>query len=117
PPPSLDPVKLGQTLERFRQMDPKMLLVPHFGVRKDVGLVLDRTKEETDRWIAEIRALNDRHVPQEQVVAAVRRRISAETGMPIAMFPGFVNVMVRISILGILGYLNRASAGPPTARS
>jgi len=117
PPPSLDPVKLGQTLERFRQMDPKMLLVPHFGVRKDVGLVLDRTKEETDRWIAEIRALNDRHVPQEQVVAEVRRRISAETGMPIAMFPGFVNVMVRISILGILGYLNRASAGPPTARS
>lgn len=111
PPPSLDPVKLVQTLEMMRQTDPKMLLVPHFGVRKDVGLVLDRTKEKTEEWVDEVRKLNDMNLPLERIVDELKRKITEETGIP-AGFPAFVNVMIRASAMGILSYLNKASAAP-----
>jgi len=116
PPPSLDPVKLVQTLETLRQTDPKMLLVPHYGVRKDVNLVIDRTKEKTEEWVKDVRKLNDQHVTPEQIVEELKRKIVAETGIPPG-FPGYVNVMVRASVLGILAYLNRANASAPESKT
>jgi glyoxylase-like metal-dependent hydrolase (beta-lactamase superfamily II) len=112
PPPSLDPVRLVQTLEMLRQTDPKMLLVPHYGVRKDVNLVIDRTKEKTEEWVKDVRKLNELHLTPEQIVDELRRKITAETGIPPG-FPGYVSVMIRASVLGILGYLNRANASAP----
>ena len=116
PPPSLDPVKLVQTLEMLRQTDPKMLLVPHYGVRKDVNLVIDRTKEKTEEWVKDVRKLNDAHLTPEQIVEELRRKIVTETGIPPG-FPGYVNVMMRTSVLGILGYLNRANAPAPASKT
>jgi glyoxylase-like metal-dependent hydrolase (beta-lactamase superfamily II) len=111
PPPSFDPAKLVRTLEALRQTDPKMLLVPHYGTRKDVGLVLDRTREETERWVEDVRRLNDRRMTPEQIVDETRRKITAETGFPLSDFPSYVNVVLRISVLGILGYLKRGEPG------
>jgi glyoxylase-like metal-dependent hydrolase (beta-lactamase superfamily II) len=108
PPPSLDPAKLVQTLEKLRQTDPKMLLVPHYGVRKDVNLVIDRTKEKTEEWVKEVKKLNDMHLTPEKIVDELRRKIMAETGIPPGGFAGYVNVVMRASVMGILGYLNRA---------
>jgi glyoxylase-like metal-dependent hydrolase (beta-lactamase superfamily II) len=117
PPPSLDPAKLVQTLEMLRQTDPKMVLVPHYGARKDVGLVLDRTKEKTEEWVREVRKLNDAHLSTEQIVEELRRKINEETGIPLAAFPSYVNVMIRASVLGILAYLDRASSAPPAPKT
>jgi glyoxylase-like metal-dependent hydrolase (beta-lactamase superfamily II) len=111
PPPSLDPVKLAETLEMLRQTDPKMLLVPHFGVRKDVNLVLDRTKEKVDQWVQEVSRLNAMHMAPEQIVEQLRRMITAETGIRASDFPGYASVPIRTSVLGILTFLKRAEAG------
>jgi glyoxylase-like metal-dependent hydrolase (beta-lactamase superfamily II) len=111
PPPSLDPVKLAETLEMLRQTDPKMLLVPHFGVRKDVNLVLDRTKEKVDQWVQEVSRLNAMHMTPEQIVEQLRRMITAETGIRASDIPGYANVPIRTSVLGILTFLKRAEAG------
>ena len=116
PPPSFDPVKLAQTLEMLRQTDSKMLLVPHYGVRKDVGLVLDRTKEKTEEWVRDVTKLNDMHLTPEQIVDELRRKLTAETGIPPG-FPGYVNVVMRVSVLGILGYLNRARSAAPASKT
>jgi glyoxylase-like metal-dependent hydrolase (beta-lactamase superfamily II) len=110
PPPSLDVVKLVKTLEMLRQTDPKMLLVPHYGVRKDVGLILDRTREKTEQWVAEVAKLRDQNLPPEHIVDRMRRRIEEETGMRLVDFPSFVNVMIRLSVLGMLDYLRRTGA-------
>jgi glyoxylase-like metal-dependent hydrolase (beta-lactamase superfamily II) len=117
PPPSLDPVKLVQTLEMLRQTDPKMILVPHYGVRKDVNLVIDRTKEKTEAWIKDVTKLNGLHLTPEKIVEELRRKIIAETGIPPGGFPGYVNVMMRASVLGILGYLNRANAAASATKT
>lgn len=116
PPPSLDPVSLVRSLEMLRQTDAKMILVPHYGVRKDVGLVLDRTKEKTEQWVREVTRLNDAHMAPELIVEELRRRITEETGMRVTDFPGYVNVLIRVSVLGILAYLKRASGAAPAAR-
>ena len=110
PPPSFDLAKMVKTLDMLRQTDPKMLLVPHYGVRKDVGLILARTKEETERWVKEVSALNNRHMAADQILGEVRGRIASETGMRMGDFPSYVNVIMRISVLGILGYLTRVAA-------
>jgi len=110
PPPSLDPVKLVQTLEMLRQTEPKMLLVPHYGVRKDVNLVLDRTREKTEEWVKDVTRLNDMHLTPEQIVDELRGKITEETGIPSGGFPSYVLVVMRVSVLGILAHLNRSSA-------
>lgn len=117
PPPSLDPVKLAQTLDKLGQTDPKMLLVPHYGVRKDVGVVLKRTREETDRWVEEVSRLNGMRLSPEQIVDELRRRIVADTGIRPGDFPGYANVPIRTSVLGILHYLNRANPGAPAIKT
>jgi glyoxylase-like metal-dependent hydrolase (beta-lactamase superfamily II) len=109
PPPSFDPVKLVQSIEVLRQTDPKMLLVPHYGVRKDAALVLDRTKEKTEQWVKDVRRLNDMRMTPEQIVDETRRKITAETGFPLADFPSYVNIVLRLDVLGILGWLKRES--------
>jgi glyoxylase-like metal-dependent hydrolase (beta-lactamase superfamily II) len=117
PPPSLDPLKLAQTIEMLRQTDAKALLVPHYGVRRDVDIVLDRTKEKTDQWVKDVRKLGETRLSPEQIVDEIRRKIIDETGIRPGDFPGYVNVVIRISVLGILSYLKRASenASPPKA--
>jgi len=117
PPPSFDPVKLVRTLEMLRQTDPKMLLVPHYGVRKDVNLVLDRTKEKTEEWVNDVSKFNGMHLSPEQIVEELRRKIMSETGIPASGFPGYVTVPMRASVLGILGYLKRASEGPQVPKA
>ena len=117
PPPSFDPVKHTQTLEMLRQTDPKMLLVPHYGVRKDVNLVIDRTKEKTDQWVKDVSKLNDMHLTPEQIVDEIRRKITDETGIPPGGFPGYVNVVMRVSVLGILGYLSRSNAAAAASKT
>jgi hypothetical protein len=104
-------VKLAETLEMLRQTDPKMLLVPHFGVRKDVNLVLDRTKEKVDQWVQEVTRLNAMHMAPEQIVEQLRRMITAETGIRASDIPGYASVPIRTSVLGILTFLKRAEAG------
>jgi hypothetical protein len=94
----------------LRQTAPKMLLVPHFGVRKDVNLVLDRTKEKVDQWVKEVSRLNDLHMTPEQIVEELRRMITEETGIRASDIPGYASVPIRTSVLGILSYLKRATA-------
>lgn len=116
PPPSFDPAKLVHTLEMLRQTDSKMLLVPHYGVRKDVNLVIDRTKEVTERWVKEVTKLSDKRLTPEQIIDELRRQITEETGIPAGSFPGYVTVFMRASVLGILAYLKRANEGPTAAK-
>lgn len=108
PPPSFDPAALVSTLGALRQTDSKMLLVPHYGVRNDVGLILDRTRETTEQWVKDVTKMRDLHVAPERMVNELRQKIAADTGMRINDFPGYVNVLIRTNVLGILAHLDRS---------
>jgi glyoxylase-like metal-dependent hydrolase (beta-lactamase superfamily II) len=127
PPPSLDPSLLGKTLERLGQTDPKVLLVPHYGVRRDVKSVLDTTREQTDVWISEVTKLEGMGMSVEQIVDALKREMmmtvkknEGEIGMGEGGgrgaashelvqqdFKPYVDIQIRISVLGIIHYLGK----------
>ncbi len=109
PPPSLDPVKLGQTVARLSQTDPKMVLVPHYGVRKDVDHVFEKTRQKTDEWVEVVRKHHEAHVPMDEIARDLRGRIISEAGMRAEGFPAYADVLVRTSVMGILQFLQRAS--------
>ena len=111
PPPSFDPAKHAESIEMLRHTDPRMLLVPHFGVRKDPALIFNRTKERTAEWVKEVTKLNRMHLTTGQIVDELRQRIVSETGMRLADFPSYINVLIRVSVLGILAHLKRQSEG------
>ena len=116
PPPSLDPASLAKTLERLGQTDPKMLLVPHYGPRDDVKAVLDMTRERTDGWVTEVRRLKDGGAQVEQIISGMKRKTMEEAGLAHDV-PGYVDVQIRISVLGILHYLGKADGAPTAMRT
>jgi glyoxylase-like metal-dependent hydrolase (beta-lactamase superfamily II) len=109
PPPSLDPAKVGQTIARLRQTDPKMLLVPHYGIRRDVDDVLEQTRQRTEEWVEQVRKLSDRHLSLDEIAEELRREIISEVRMRAEDFPAYADVSIRISVMGILSFLERAS--------
>jgi len=110
PPPSFDPERLGETVERLRQVDSRKLLVPHFGVRTDVDFVLDRTGEATGRWVREVKKLNDARRSVDEIVAHLGREVTIKAELPANALPGYAEIQIKTSVLGILHYLNKASA-------
>ena len=51
PPPSFRPGELVSSVSKLRQTTPGSLLVPHFGVREDVGVVFDQTTRKVEAWV------------------------------------------------------------------
>lgn len=107
PPPSLDPLELGRTTERLAQLDASRLLAPHFGVRTDVGAVLEATKRRTDEWVARVRSLRNSGCGLDEVSAALKRDVVAESGIGDGALPAYADISIRASAMGILHFLEK----------
>jgi glyoxylase-like metal-dependent hydrolase (beta-lactamase superfamily II) len=117
PPPSLEPEKLRQTIGRLSQTDPKLVLVPHYGVRGDVARIFEGTREKTDEWIEEVKKLNDQHVSPGGIADELRRRVISDAGMRAEDLPDYADLLVRTSTMGILHFLQRAKPDAESAKA
>jgi len=115
PPPSFEPEKLGDTLDKIGQMDPKKLLAPHFGVRQDVGSVLETTRSKTEAWFDRVKMLGGRGMVLEDIVPEFQREVAKDAGMTLDELPQYARLSVRVTLMGMLHYLNRDAR--PTDRS
>jgi glyoxylase-like metal-dependent hydrolase (beta-lactamase superfamily II) len=107
PPPSLDPLELGRTTGRLAQLDARTLLAPHFGVRTDVAAVLEETRTRTDEWVARVRSLRNAGSSLDEVSAALRKDVVAQSGIEEASLPTYADISIRASAMGILHYLEK----------
>jgi glyoxylase-like metal-dependent hydrolase (beta-lactamase superfamily II) len=107
PPPSLDPAELGRTTEKLSQLDSRLLLAPHFGVRTDVKEVLAETKKKTDEWIAEVREMKKSGASLDDITSNLRAKLAQEAGMPEDGLPGYADTAIRTSAMGIIHYLEK----------
>jgi glyoxylase-like metal-dependent hydrolase (beta-lactamase superfamily II) len=107
PPPSLDPAELGRTTERLAQLGAETLLAPHFGVRTDVLYVLERTKKKTGEWVASVRSLKQSGSSLDDVAAALKKDVAAESGIGEQDLPSYADISIRASAMGILHYLEK----------
>lgn len=105
PPPSFRPDELVRSVERLRQTDPALLLIPHFGKRGDPAWVFDCTVERVRAWVKEVGELRDTGASLDEASGEMERQLESETGGPL---PIYAKVSVRTSVMGILHYFDKA---------
>jgi glyoxylase-like metal-dependent hydrolase (beta-lactamase superfamily II) len=105
PPPSLDPPELISTVGRLEQMSPAKLLVPHFGIRSDVGRVFDETKTKVKEWVDWIRKMRNEGKTFDEMTEVMVGEVAREEGLE--EIPIFARVSVRTSVMGINHFLEK----------
>jgi glyoxylase-like metal-dependent hydrolase (beta-lactamase superfamily II) len=107
PPPSFDPKLLVDTLGSLKQTTPSELLVPHFGVRKDVGWVFDQTAQLVERWVETVRGLWKKGMSLDEASEVMEKEILKEAG--VQELPVYASISIRTSVMGIIHYLEKSS--------
>ncbi len=107
PPPSFSPAELQATVGMLRQTTPSELLVPHFGVRKDVEWVFDRTADLVQLWVDKVKVLWKQGKSLEEVTEAMEVDVLRDAGVP--DLPIYAQVSVRTSVMGIIRYLEKSA--------
>lgn len=105
PPPSFDPKLLVATVGNLGQTDPKSLLVPHFGARKDVDFVFDDTAAKVNEWVRAVEGMRNSKKRFDEITEEMTARVAAAEGME--TIPIYAQISVRTSVMGILSYLER----------
>jgi glyoxylase-like metal-dependent hydrolase (beta-lactamase superfamily II) len=105
PPPSFDPNVLVSTVEELEQTDPKSLLVPHFGARKDVEFVFEDTNVKVKEWVRAVEGMRNAKKSLDEITEEMVMRVAAAEG--IEALPIYAQISVRTSVMGILHYLER----------
>ena len=105
PPPSFDPAALVATIAALRQTAPRELLVPHFGSRRDVDWVFDRSAELVLSWVRQVEKMWKDKATLDQVAERMEQVVSADSGT--GDLPIHAKVSVRTSAMGIMHYLDR----------
>lgn len=105
PPPSFNPSELVATVGQLRQTTPSELLVPHFGTRKDVDWVFERTTELVSRWVDEVKEMWKRQATLDDVSERMEETVARDAGTD--DLPIYAKVSVRTSAMGIMHYLDK----------
>ena len=105
PPPSFNPAELVATIGIIRQTKCSELLVPHFGARKDVDWVFDRTAELVSKWVEEVKGLWKKGMSLDAATAAMQGEVAEDAGA--ADLPIYAQLSVRTSVMGIMHYLEK----------
>ncbi|HYC26476.1 MAG TPA: MBL fold metallo-hydrolase, partial [Nitrososphaerales archaeon] len=105
PPPAFNPAELVATVNTLRQGEPKELLVPHFGTRKDVDWVFDQTVEKVQAWVEKVRSLVKGGIGVDEISALMEKEVIAEAS--VTELPTYGKVSVRTSVKGIVHYLSK----------
>ena len=105
PPPSFNPTELVSTIASIRQTTPKELLVPHFGARKDVEWVFDRSTELVQRWVEQVEGLWKRKMSLDEAAEVMEGEVTRDAG--ITELPIMAKMSVRVSVMGIMHYLDK----------
>jgi len=105
PPPSFDPNLLVATVAQLIQTDPEMLLVPHFGARKDVDFVFGNTKTEIEKWVRVVRDFRRQKKTLDEITDEMIGKVESIEG--VKTLPIYAQVSVRTSVMGIMNYLER----------
>ncbi len=108
PPPSFEPEKLVSTVHLLEQLGSKSLLVPHFGVRKDVASVLEETRTKTMEWLGQVRTMRNARMEFDEAVERMRVVAAREGSVQPDDLPIYAQVAVRTTVMGMYQYLEKS---------
>jgi glyoxylase-like metal-dependent hydrolase (beta-lactamase superfamily II) len=105
PPPSFDPNLLVATVGELVQTDPRSLLVPHFGERRDVDFVFEDTNVKVKEWVKAVEGMRNAKKDLDEITEEMCARVAAAES--VESLPIYAQISVRTSVMGILHYLER----------
>lgn len=105
PPPSLEPKLLTDTVDRLSQLDPRLLLVPHFGAKNDPAFVFESTKDKMAQWVKKIGSMRNEGLSFDEIAERMVSEVTIEAG--VGDLPIYAKVLVRTSVMGIHHYLEK----------
>lgn len=105
PPPSFNPSELVSTIASLEQTAPAELLVPHFGSRKDVEWVFNRTSELVLSWVEKVKTMWKSKASLDQAAERMEREVADDAGVD--ELPIHAKVSVRTSTMGIMHFLDK----------
>jgi glyoxylase-like metal-dependent hydrolase (beta-lactamase superfamily II) len=107
PPPSFNPAELVATVGALRQTTPSELLVPHFGARKDVDWVFDRTAELVRMWVERVKGMWKKGMSLDDATEAMEQEVLRDAG--VGDLTLYAKVSIRTSVMGIIRYLEKGA--------
>jgi glyoxylase-like metal-dependent hydrolase (beta-lactamase superfamily II) len=105
PPPSFRPDELVSSVLTLSQMNPRELLVPHFGVKPEPGWVFDSTVEKVRAWVRKVESMRAHGASLDEAAAEMEKEVATTEGREL---PLYAKVSVRASVMGIMHYLSKA---------
>ncbi len=105
PPPSFDPSSLINSVNVLGQTDPNLLLLPHFGARRDVRSILENTRSRVTEWVSEVAVMKKEKKDLDEITGVMVARVASEEGVD--DLPIYAKVSIRTSVMGILNYLDK----------
>jgi glyoxylase-like metal-dependent hydrolase (beta-lactamase superfamily II) len=107
PPPSFYPNELVATVNTLRQMTPSELLVPHFGARKDVEWVFERTAELVQRWVERVKTEKKNGMTLDSISEEMEGEVMKDAG--VVELAIYAKISIRTSVMGIIRYLDKSA--------
>ena len=105
PLPSFNFQKAVASLERLRTLSPKRLCTPHFGVFENAHERLAQDLDTLSSWKDKIQSLSSQNLPVSDIVRVIKNEISDRAQQPPAKLPEYLQTTIRLSVLGLLAYL------------
>jgi glyoxylase-like metal-dependent hydrolase (beta-lactamase superfamily II) len=105
PPTSFNLEAAIASLRRIKEVSPKRLATPHYGVIHDAVGSIDANIRSLQEWASEINKMLRGGLSTNSIITALTEAIAREKVQPGASLPDYLQMSIRVSVLGMLRYL------------
>jgi glyoxylase-like metal-dependent hydrolase (beta-lactamase superfamily II) len=102
PPTSFNLEAAVESLRRIRQLSPKRLLTPHYGIISNAEGSIDANIHSLEIWTAKIGEMLKGGLSIDSMVTTLTEEIASRTT---ELLPAHLRVSIRLSVLGMVRYL------------
>lgn len=108
-PPSFNFSGLIEDLRRLMSLEPRFLMVTHFGVRKASKNVFEDEISLLNWWKDFIASEREKSSDIESITDAACKALAKRFGVNVNDVPEYVRVSIKLAVEGMLGYLERSA--------
>lgn len=105
PPTSFNLEAAIASLQRIREVSPKRLATPHYGVIHDAVSSIDANIRSLQDWAAKINKMVRSGLSTNSIITTLTEAIARERAQPPGgSLPDYLQMSIRVSVLGMLRY-------------